>query len=187
MTSLALHRSDAVSMILLPDRRGLPPALAELIGVRFPDARTLPFRGRSVPERNRWAAQLDEAVNHAARPVMLVASGVGCFAAAWWGRLTPRYYVERVAGALMVDPVEGGPVASLASPRIPLPFASMLVEGDALTHADSLRMLADGWGAETGIGPSAGTATGAFSRLVERWTRRVVEREVGLHGLRTEL
>ncbi|WP_448658519.1 alpha/beta hydrolase [Sphingomonas sp. CJ99] len=188
MTSLALHRPDAVSLILLPDRRGLPPVLAELVAGRFPDARTLPFRGRSVPERNRWAAQLDEAVNQAARPALLLASGAACFAAAWWGRLTPRYYVDRVVGALMVDPVEDDRIASLASPRIPLPFQSMLIDGEALLGSDErVQMLAGTWGGEASVvaGPT-GLGT-AFSHAVNRWMRRVVERDVALHGIRTEI
>ena len=58
--------------------------------------------------RSIWAAQLDAAVMRADRAVVLVAEGIGCHAASWWARLTPRSYVSRVAGALMFDPPAEG-------------------------------------------------------------------------------
>ncbi len=85
--------------------------------------------------RNLWAARLDEAVRLAEEPVVLVAHGVSCFAVAWWARLSPASYVEKVAGALFVRPLRTALAASpeqlFAGPRIRVPFASILADSAA--------------------------------------------------------
>jgi len=85
--------------------------------------------------RNLWAARLDEAVRLAEEPVVLVAHGVSCFAVAWWARLSPASYVEKVAGALFVRPLRSALAASpeqlFAGPKIRVPFASILAESAA--------------------------------------------------------
>jgi predicted alpha/beta hydrolase family esterase len=101
--------------------------------------------------------------------VLLVAEGAGCFAAAWWARLSPADYVGRVAGALFFEP-GAKDEARFASPRVALPFPSVVV-GDA-----EMRALADGWGSSVVDGDE-----GPFvraQRAVQRFTATVVEREV---------
>lgn len=100
-------------------------------------------------QRSLWAAKLDHAILRAERPVLLVARGQSCFAATWWARLSPRDYIARVAGALFIDPLEadGAAAARFASPRIRLPFPSLLLNGDrpiAMPFAVPRRLLLNG-------------------------------------------
>ncbi|WP_152997761.1 alpha/beta hydrolase [Sphingomonas sp. HT-1] len=133
-------------------------------------------------QRSLWAAKLDHAVMGAQRPVLLVASGRSCFAATWWARLSPRDYIDRVAGALFVDPLEadGASAALFASPRTRLPFPSLLLsgeraDGEAVRRAQDLALE---WGgmvdaASRGEAPSRWQGAREF---VMRMTAGVVER-----------
>jgi hypothetical protein len=103
----------------------------------------LELGGRSG--RNLWAAKLDEAVRLAEEPVFLVAHGVSCFAVAWWARLSPASYVEKVAGALFIHPlgsaVQASPEQLFAGPSIRVPFPSVIA--DRVADASEL---ARSWG-----------------------------------------
>lgn len=131
--------------------------------------------------RGIWAAQLDAAVMRAERAVVLVAEGMGCHAASWWARLTPKHYVSRVAGALLFDPAEagGGRHDAFASPAVALPFPSLVLAGDA---AAAPAAAIDGWGARLidGRRLRGGEQRPWLSaqRLIERFTAGVIERDV---------
>lgn len=137
--------------------------------------------GDSRSARNILAARLDRVVADAEARVMLIAEGTGCFAAAWWGRLTPSTYVSRVAGALFYAPLvdraaANRAAAQFASPRTRLPFPSLLIDDrDALADGD-VDVLAMGWGSRPYalVGDAAGPWTHA-RRMVSRFTARVVE------------
>lgn len=135
--------------------------------------------------RTLWAARLDEAVTRADKAVLLVAEGASCFAAAWWARLTPAHYVEKVAGALMFLPGGAGEVAGRQrdwdSPKLHLPFPSIVVADDA--DCASVRALGADWGSER-IAGSARTAEAEAPhwrqalRAVDRFTSRMVARDI---------
>lgn len=95
--------------------------------------------------RNLWAARLDEAVRLTERPVVLVAHGISCFAVAWWARLSPASYVEKVAGAVFLRPlgsgVEASPEQRFAGPKLRIGFPSILADSGAEAAA-----LARDWG-----------------------------------------
>jgi len=137
--------------------------------------------GDSQSARNILAARLDRVVADAERRVMLVAEGTGCFAAAWWARLTPSSYVSRVAGALFYAPLTDRLAANtaqrhFASPHTPLPFPSLLLDDrEALSDGD-VDALAIGWGSRPYalIDDAAGPWTRA-RRMVTRFAARVVE------------
>lgn len=134
-------------------------------------------------ERNLLAARLDQAVTGADRAVLLLAEGAGCLAAAWWARLSPEAYVSRVKGALFFAPSEDAP--AFASPRIRLPFPSILLD-DSGRDAARLRALAESWG--SGMEESGDTLFTRAQRAVERFTAGVVYRDLrqarGLMGRR---
>jgi uncharacterized protein len=123
----------------------------------------VPYRAGTLSERNLLGARLDSAVTHAEGAVLLVAEGAGCFATAWWARLSPASYVSRVAGALFFDPIadEAENVESLmdifASPRTRLPFPSIVLGRD------------DPHGARR-------AGAGARRRLGQRNDRRIAQR-----------
>lgn len=133
--------------------------------------------------RNASAARLDDAVLQADRPVLLLAEGAACFAAAWWARLSPTPYVSRVAGALLFRPTANGGVdESFASPRIQLPFPSLLVDDRAaLDHAHAL---AGDWGSGLTDARDVQRGRGRASpwrhaqRMIERYTLSIVARDV---------
>ncbi|MCW4460126.1 alpha/beta hydrolase [Sphingomonas sp. BT-65] len=141
------------------------------------------------PNGNRsiLAAQLDNAVLRADRAVLLVAEGLGCFAASWWARLSPSHYVDRVAGALLFDPETAEAAAGkrdlFASPRTALPFPSMVV-ADRLPGSDpaDFAPFAQSWGSRliAGNRHRAGEASAwrSAQRLVERLTASVVARDI---------
>lgn len=127
--------------------------------------------GKSVSERNILAARLDRAVAEAGREVLLIAEGTTCFAAAWWARLSPRSYVERIAGALLIDPRdEDAAPRHFASPRIRLPFPSLLI-ADEPGAAERIAAWSGEWG-------SRQVATRGNVDEARRWqrTRRLVTR-----------
>lgn len=132
--------------------------------------------------RNASAARLDDAVLQADKPVLLLAEGAACFAAAWWARLTPAPYVAKVAGALLFRPLnEGGDTrATFASPKVRLPFPSLLVDDPiALNTA-----LAGDWGSQLADPRDVQRGRGRASpwrqaqRMIERYTLSVVVRDV---------
>lgn len=131
--------------------------------------------------RSIWAAQLDAAVMRADRAVVLVAEGIGCHAASWWARLTPRSYVSRVAGALMFDPPAEGARdrEAFASPAVALPFPSLVLAGERTTLPEGA---IDSWGSRLIDGHRQREGDlrpwRSAQRLIERVTARVIERDV---------
>lgn len=109
----------------------------------------------NTPHRNSWVTRLDQAIRAARAPVVLVGHSLGCLAIAWWAALSPQPFGWPVAGALMVAPADVDradlhpALADFApSPRIMLPFPSMLVASrdDPWIGFDAARRLADLWG-----------------------------------------
>ncbi len=131
--------------------------------------------------RGIWAAQLDAAVMRADRAVVLVAEGIGCHAASWWARLSPANYVSRVAGALLFDPPAEGARdrEAFASPAVALPFPSLVLAGD--TSAAPGEAI-DSWGSRLIDGHRQRHGElrpwRSAQRLVERFTAKVIERDV---------
>ena len=66
------------------------------------DSLELDFNGWS--HGGRWALQLDTALCRPGEPTLVVAQGLACLAVAWWAQLSPKSYLQRVAGALFVSP-----------------------------------------------------------------------------------
>ncbi|UVO52260.1 alpha/beta hydrolase [Sphingomonas sp. SUN019] len=183
MVSHAAH----LSIVTLGDRGVSLPAWETMFAwPRFGDAH-VDLSADTVAQRNQWAAKLDTAVAHADRAVLLVANGASCFATAWWARLTPKDYVSRVAGALLFVPSDdrdGETAARFASPRIALPFPSLVVSHDmGAGDADRLRLLAANWGSRVIESsrerrfPGAGAWRQA-QRMIESVTARVVDHDV---------
>ncbi|MBO9499050.1 MAG: alpha/beta hydrolase [Novosphingobium sp.] len=180
MTAIALPSNDLFSVITTGggDRRA---SWRSLLGLPDPGSAHVAFDSGS--QRGIWAARLDEAVLRADKPVLLVANGESCFAAAWWARLSPASYVSRVAGALLVDPlgrsVDPEAEERFISPRIALPFPSAVLSGSARRGEwiDRIEQLAEGWG--SGVArTSDGSAWEQAQDLILRATARVVERRM---------
>lgn len=192
MASLALPTGDLFSVITT-GRTGREPAWKSLLNwPRFGDAH-VDYAADTLAQRNIWAAHLDDAVLRADRPVLLVASGESCFAAAWWARLSPASYVSKVAGALLFTPgrAKSDTLEKFASPRMALPFPSAIVSGAALSDA-RVRGLAESWGSgflDTALEDASGaTAWQQAQSAVMRLTARVVEHDMRVaRTLRVEL
>ncbi len=160
-------------------------ALSALFGAPLRSDAYLAYSEETPRQRSLWAARMDFAILHAERPVLLVANGASCFAATWWARLSPRDYIARVAGALLIDPIAGeGDAAHFASPKIRLPFPSLLLSGDTpdAAVAERVQALATGWGSAVGGMPQLPHARRSGSHwqgardLVLRMTAGIVER-----------
>lgn len=159
--------ANRYSVVTLAERRN--PAWSRLLGWPAAGPAHVPVKARRLSDRNLLAARIDRAVLEANRAVLLVAEGAGCFAAAWWARLSPADYVSRVAGALFFEPGDKDE-ARFASPRVTLPFPSVLI-GD-----QQARAIADGWGSSVVEGEESPLQRAQSA--VMRFTAAVVEREV---------
>jgi len=178
---VALSRTNAMTLVSLTgeERSALPPLLAHLPG--RVDVVTIPVHGDPAERRSGLAAQIDRAVTGsiggADRNVLLVGHGVGCLAAAWWARLSPRAYVGRVAGSLMIAPTTRGEAGSrFASPASALPFPSLVIGAD-----DTAQRLATEWGGRLLDGPLPTVRQGPSGRLyglIARFTAGIVERDI---------
>lgn len=180
MTSLAMPASNPFSIVTTSSPGARAAAWNSLLNwPRFGDTH-VDYAAETPHQRNLWATRLDEAVRRADKPVLLIASGETCVAAAWWARLSPADYVSKVAGALLFAPRgRQGEIDLFASPRTPLPFPSAVVERHSTRRALALAeswgsgLLEDGWRSEDEAG-----AWQQAQAAVMRLTARVVEREM---------
>lgn len=182
MTSLALPAGDLFSVITTAGSDSRSASWKSLLNwPRFGDDH-VDYEAETPAQRNRWAVRMDEAVMRADKPVLLVASGETCHAAAWWARLSPTPYVSRVAGALLFAPSKTANDADerFASPRIVLPFPSAIVGAESAALDQRILALAEGWGSrfvEQGR-DSDESAWQQAQNLVLKLTARVVERDM---------
>ncbi|WP_448664326.1 alpha/beta hydrolase [Sphingomonas sp. CJ20] len=177
---------NTLSLVTIGERQSAPFKVLLSSGSK----EHIAYRADTRTDRNILAAKLDAAVTQADRAVLLVAQGASCFAAAWWARLSPASYVSRVSGAVFLQPVEEeqGGIDQLmrlfASPRIPLPFPSIVLEGDKARGdlSEQVRRLAEGWGSGLAADPVDHAAPrrpwSLTRRAIERFTAGVVERDV---------
>lgn len=188
MTAIALHANERFSVITTGRRQHAPSWKALLNLPQFGDTH-IDYAADTDAQRNIWATRLDEAVRLAERPVLLVANGASCFATVWWARLSPSFYVSKVAGALLfnpTDPSEARDLDKFASPRVALPFPSAVVERNTLPGAGNAQLLAlaDGWGSglvDISSGQDRLESGGAWQHahlLLKRATASLVERRM---------
>jgi predicted alpha/beta hydrolase family esterase len=174
IAALATERLTLVS--LLGDERS--PIVSRLLqGRGFRDVRHIAIHAQTTAQRTMTASRIDAAITEADRAVLLVAQGTGCLAAAWWARLSPRSYVARVAGALLIAP-DGNPTGAdgFASPRSALPFPSVVIGAD-----DASQRLAGEWGSRLIDGPlpiDQRETSGRFQSMIARFTNAIVESDV---------
>ncbi len=99
----------------------------------------------------RWALQLDRSFARRERPAVILARGVACLAVAWWAQLSPRSYMTRIAGAVLVSPLsmnfgqESIAAQARLGPATRLPFASVVVNA-GYPFVEPVLALADSWG-----------------------------------------
>jgi len=104
------------------------------------------------PHRGLWALQLDNAVRAATEPTILLGEGLACLAIARWAQLSPRRYVENIAGAYLFAPLSFSPdQAPLLrnlhpGPEVRLPFPSLVIDTRASLSIARVLELADIWG-----------------------------------------
>lgn len=175
---IATVAQDRFSIVTIFDSGGPPPAWQRMFGWPSSGAAHLPIR--SAEDRTIWAAKLDRVVRDADRAVLLVADGIGCAASAWWARLSPTDYVDRIAGALLFPSSEVAD-SGFAAPRTRLPFPSLIVRpGDAAAPAAETAE----WGSRIVTrhrqpGRASGTAPWHNAqRLFQRLTRQIVEQDI---------
>ncbi|MGV3457560.1 alpha/beta hydrolase [Sphingomonas sp.] len=184
MAALTLaNPASRFSVLTVTDRPAQTPIWSDRLGWPVAGDHHITLDTRDAARRNIWASRIDDAVLHADRAVLLVAEGLGCAAAAWWARLSPRHYADRVAGALLFDPIapQGEAEALLASPGIALPFPSMVVTArNRIAAPDEMQQLVDGWGSRLMIAERQRTpgAWQAAQRLLSRMTAAVVARDI---------
>lgn len=150
MPSFALPNAELLDILTLSDSGDPPPSWARAWAESVAVHAHVEVKPRRAVQRNLWAMRLDEAVRRTERPAVIVAYGVSCFALAWWARLSPTPYVERVTGALLVRPFGASVAVSsrgardYMGPKTQFPFRSIVVgDGDGDARA---QVLARSWG-----------------------------------------
>lgn len=156
MGSFATHDAVRPTILTVPGLGGSGPSHWQTLWEQsVPGVHRADLGMWNTPHRNSWVTKLDEAIRHAEAPVILVAHSLGCLAVAWWAQLSPQPYGWPVAGALLVAPADTDRPDACAelkafapSPRIPLPFPSMVVAStdDPWITIDRAHSLAAEWG-----------------------------------------
>jgi len=104
------------------------------------------------PHRGLWALQLDNAVRATTEPTILLGEGIACLAIARWAQLSPRRYVENIAGAYLFSPLSYGRTQAPLlrnlhpGPEVRLPFPSLVIDTRASLSIARVLELADIWG-----------------------------------------
>lgn len=140
-------------VLILPDRPAAErPRWQERWSQQRDDAHVLELGDWDDPHRNTWVNKLNLAIYRAGRPVVLVAQGLGCVAAAWWAEYERPGFGNPVTSALLIAPPDldrpglDPRLSRFGScPRKPLPFPSFLV-GSGDCPESSARRLARDWG-----------------------------------------
>jgi hypothetical protein len=171
MIGVALNR-QAFDLLVIGD------ADRSLLSRLSPASTTqIPFRFATSADRKLTASHIDHAVLESERAVLLVAQGAACMAAAWWTRLSPRSYVARIAGALLVAPERDSPRAlTFTSPASKLPYPTIVVGAD-----DASQTFAMEWGSRLIDGPLPSFETRPSRRLqtiLSHFTKAIVERDI---------
>lgn len=121
---------------------------------RLKTARRLDDLDRTNPNRDAWAAQIQQAVAQAQRPVILVAHSLGAAAVAHAATGFPPDAVrggflvsapsEQALRSMDIDPAFAPP------PRAPLPFPSLLIasQDDPFSTFADMESMALDWGAQ---------------------------------------
>lgn len=178
MTGLALERRGSFSLVTLGQGDDATD-WAAMLGLSGAHRTHLDVSATTAGQRNIWAARLDETVMRADHAVVLLANGASCAAAAWWARLSPKPYVSRVAGAILHAPLgDSDDDGILASPRMTLPFPSIVVDEGGAVDPEQLGLIASGWGSQVIERQPAAAAWHHARRLFDRWSAGVVERDL---------
>jgi len=126
----------------------------------------------SQSARNILGARLDRVVSDAEARVMLIAEGAGCFAAAWWARVSGAVFYAPVADARAARAA----ASHFASPKTRLPFPSLLIDDRDVLDDGRVDTLAIGWGSRPfGMVGEADTPWRRARRMVTRFTAGIVE------------
>ena len=106
------------------------------------------------PHRGLWTLQLDNAVRAATQPTILLGEGIACLAIARWAQLSPRRYVENIAGAYLFAPLSFGPTQAPLlrnlhpGPEVRLPFPALVIASRASLSIARVLEQADIWGSD---------------------------------------
>lgn len=158
--------SQALSYLILPGWQGSPDEHWQSHWQRsLPNASRVEQADWQQPDPHSWVAALEQAVQAATTPVVLIAHSLGCITVARWAARAPLASLRKVRGALLVAPADverpGCPLELQGFAPITrelLPFPSVLVGSDNDHAASAVRALelARDWGAQPAILPGAG-------------------------------
>lgn len=72
----------------------------------YPDCERIDLGEWTAPDKNRWVARIDAAIDAESEPVLIAAHSLGCHAFAHWFASAGGLARARIAGALLVAPPE---------------------------------------------------------------------------------
>lgn len=122
----------------------------------LPDVSRVELGMWNAPRRNPWVTKLEQSLQTAEAPVILVAHSLGCLTVAWWAALATPAFGAPVAAALLVAPPylesETFPILTREFghlPPHPLPFPTIVVAShdDPYGRFTDVANLAADWGA----------------------------------------
>lgn len=132
---------------------------------QLPNAQRVQQDNWQLPERQAWVARLQQAIEQAAGPVVLIAHSLGCITVAHWAEQATAAALQQVQGVLLVAPADvervGCPQALVNFAPVPqrrLPFPSVLVgsTNDPAASAHRALQFAERWGSLATLLPDAG-------------------------------
>lgn len=148
--------------LIVPGWQGSPPRHWQSHWHRrLPNSSRVEQDDWQLPRRSEWVARLQDAIEHIPGPVILIGHSLGCVTVAHWAAHAPQHLLRRVSGALLVAPADverngcPEPLLDFAPlPRLPLPFASLLVASDNDPAASAPSRPGHGSGLGCGIHPA---------------------------------
>lgn len=186
--------SDAPLLLTVPGLGNSGPAHWQSHWeVLLPDCERAELGDWDQPDPDTWLEALNEAIEAAERPVILIAHSLGCHAVARWAQRRRPNFSSSVAGALLVAPPELDHAA--LDPRLLpfapasrgiLPFPSIVVasQNDPYIDPERAKRLAFFWGSEfadagkTGhINAESGLGTWDFGQFLLRRLIRKAQAE----------
>lgn len=155
---------------------------------RWADERTdcvrVPQDSLDDPDPVRWLAGIDAAVDAAAKPVVLVAHGLGCLAVAAWALLSARARASNVEALLVApcDPNQGGAnevvrrFGCFAFTRLPISTTVIASSDDPVVSLSRGYAIARTWGAEVIEAGEAGHLDARAKLGSWVWGQKVLDR-----------
>jgi uncharacterized protein len=179
------------AVLLIPDARiSTPDHWLSRWAEERTDCRRVDQESLDEPDPVRWLARIDDAVDAAAKPVVLVAHSLGCLAVAAWALLSKRAEQGKVAALLVApcDPNQGKATdlvkrfGCFAFTRLPIPVTVIASSNDPYATISRGYAIARSWGADVVDAGEVGHMDTQSHLGAWPWGQNVLDRVIARMG-----